>query len=296
MTKKQKLELTWIGKGNRPKLEPRILLEDPEKSYHAKHRVSDNDIFDNILIFGDNLLALKALEAEYTGKVKCIYIDPPFNTGSAFEHYDDGVEHSLWLDLMFRRFEILHRLLASDGVLFVHLDDNEAAYCKLLLDEVFGRNNYVNQIVNATNKPFGFKSTAVNFFKQANHIFLYAKDKSLFNLNAGKLFIEKGYDTAYKFVFVNMDDDECNWKWENIYNIVANENGFETRRKAKQALGEELDALVAAYAIENADKVFRTASVTGGAYLKRKETVLKSKKIKDKIVRHPNDGSVKSLL
>ena len=93
MTKKQKLELTWIGKENRPKLEPRILLEDPAQSYHAAQRVTDNDIFDNRLIFGDNLLALKALEQEFTGQVKCIFIDPPYNTGSAFTHYDAGVEH-----------------------------------------------------------------------------------------------------------------------------------------------------------------------------------------------------------
>jgi adenine-specific DNA-methyltransferase len=97
MTKKQKLELTWIGKEKTPKLEPRILLEDPEKSYHAAGRVSENDIFDNKLIFGDNLLALKSLEQEYIGKVKCIYIDPPYNTGNAFEYYDDGIEHSIWL-------------------------------------------------------------------------------------------------------------------------------------------------------------------------------------------------------
>jgi adenine-specific DNA-methyltransferase len=97
MSKKTKLELTWIGKENRPKLEPRVLIEDPEKSYHALRRVSDNDIFDNRLIFGDNLLALKALEQEFTGKIKCIYIDPPFNTGQAMENYDDGLEHSIWL-------------------------------------------------------------------------------------------------------------------------------------------------------------------------------------------------------
>ena len=91
MTKKQRLELTWIGKDMRPQLEPRILLEDPERSYTSAHRVSDDDIFDNRLIFGDNLLALKALESEFAGKVKCIFIDPPYNTGSAFEHYDDGL-------------------------------------------------------------------------------------------------------------------------------------------------------------------------------------------------------------
>jgi len=88
MTKKLKLELTWIGKDVRPKLEPRILMEDPSKSYHAKHRVTDKDIFNNRLIFGDNLLGLKALEGEFSGKVRCIFIDPPYNTGSAFTHYD----------------------------------------------------------------------------------------------------------------------------------------------------------------------------------------------------------------
>ena len=91
---KQKLELVWVGKEKRVRLEPRILIEDPAKSYHAAKRVSKDDIFDNILIHGDNLLALKALEQEYVGKVKCIYIDPPYNTGNAFEHYDDGIEHS----------------------------------------------------------------------------------------------------------------------------------------------------------------------------------------------------------
>jgi adenine-specific DNA-methyltransferase len=90
-SRKTRLELTWIGKENRPRLEPRILLEDSSKSYHAKVRREKDDRFDNRLIFGDNLLALKALEAEFAGKIKCACIDPPYNTGSAFEHYDDGL-------------------------------------------------------------------------------------------------------------------------------------------------------------------------------------------------------------
>ncbi|MGA3179511.1 MAG: site-specific DNA-methyltransferase [Verrucomicrobiota bacterium] len=144
MTANQKLELTWIGKENRPELEPRILLEDPSKSYHAAHRVTDGDIFDNKLIFGDNLLALKALEQEFTGKIKCIYIDPPYNTGSAFEHYDDGVEHSLWLSLMRERVEILWRLLDSQtGSFWISIDDREMAYLKVLMDEVCGRENFI---------------------------------------------------------------------------------------------------------------------------------------------------------
>jgi len=142
-----RLELTWIGKDNRPKLEPRILIEDPEKSYHAAHRVSENDIFDNRLIFGDNLLALKALEQEFTGKIKCIFIDPPYNTGSAFEHYDDGIEHSLWLSLMRDRLEILCRLLSEDGSLWITIDDREAHYLKILCDEIFGRKNFIANVI-----------------------------------------------------------------------------------------------------------------------------------------------------
>ncbi|MFA5072571.1 MAG: site-specific DNA-methyltransferase [Nitrospirota bacterium] len=146
-TKKQKLELTWIGKENRPKLEPRILLEDAERSYHAPHHITKKDIFDNRLIFGDNLLALKALEQEYAGKVKCIFIDPPYNTGSAFTHYDDGVEHSIWLSLMRDRLDILRNLLSDDGSLWVTIDDNEAHYLKVLCDEVFGRAQFVGTVI-----------------------------------------------------------------------------------------------------------------------------------------------------
>ena len=144
MIKKQKLELTWIGKENRPRLEPRILLEDPEKSYHAQQRVTEADQFDNRLIFGDNLLALKSLEQEFAGKIKCIYIDPPYNTGSAFEHYDDGIEHSLWLSLMRDRLEILWRLLDTmEGSIWVSIDDREMPYLKVLMDEVCGRLNFI---------------------------------------------------------------------------------------------------------------------------------------------------------
>jgi len=158
MARKRKLELTWIGKENRPRLEPRILLEDPEKSYHAEQRNSANDYFDNRLIHGDNLLALKALEQEFTGKVKCIYIDPPYNTGSAFEHYEDGIEHSLWLNMMRDRLEVLRNLLRNDGSIWISIDDNEMPYLRLLLDEIFGRRNFVAQCI--WQKVYSPKSSA----------------------------------------------------------------------------------------------------------------------------------------
>ena len=173
MNKKQKLELNWIGKENRPKLEPRILLEDAEKSYHARHRLTDKDIFDNRMIFGDNLLALKSLEQEFAGKVKCIFIDPPYNTGSAFEHYEDGIEHSLWLSLMRDRLEIIQRLLSDDGSLWITIDDNEAHYLKVLCDEVFGRVNFSANCL--WQKVYSERMDAKGFSVSHDHVLVYRK-------------------------------------------------------------------------------------------------------------------------
>jgi adenine-specific DNA-methyltransferase len=175
MTKRQKLELTWIGKDARPKLEPRILLEDPSRSYHAKHRVSKDDVFDNHLIYGDNLLALKALEQDFAGKVKCVFIDPPYNTGAAFAQYDDGLEHSIWLGLMRDRLEVIRRLLSEDGSLWITIDDNEAHYLKVICDEVFGRSNYVTSIV--WEKDKGRRSDTI-FSVSHDYILIYAKNQS----------------------------------------------------------------------------------------------------------------------
>lgn len=180
-SKKTKLELTWIGKDERPRLEPRILLEDKERSYHAEHRVSDDDIFDNILIKGDNLLALKALEQEFTGKVKCIYIDPPYNTGSAFSHYEDGIEHSLWLSLMRDRIEILRKLLCEDGSLWISIDDDESHYLKVAIDEVFGRSNFVSNVI--WQKKASPQANAVWLSDSHDHILVYAKNKEIWRPN-----------------------------------------------------------------------------------------------------------------
>ena len=176
MTRKQKLELDWIGKENRPRLEPRILLEDPQNSYHANHRVTDNDRFDNRLIFGDNLLALKALEQEFAGKIKCIYVDPPYNTGNAFEHYDDSVEHSLWLSLMRDRLEILRRLLRPDGFFCCHIDDSEGPYLKVLLDELFGRANYLTTFYVQVRYPEKTLKQDMAFHKEIEQVHIYRRE------------------------------------------------------------------------------------------------------------------------
>jgi len=190
--KKTKLELTWIGKDKRPKLEPRILLEDPSKSYHAKHKVTDNDTFDNKLIFGDNLLALKALEQEYTGKVKCIYIDPPYNTGNAFEYYDDALEHSIWLSLMRDRLIALRNLLTDDGFICCHIDDSEGHYLKVLMDEIFGRYNYLSTIYVQVRYSDKTLKQDMNFHKQIEQVHVYRKEWGAApNLNIKKKSFDK---------------------------------------------------------------------------------------------------------
>lgn len=133
----QKLELTWVGKDKIESLEPRIMIENEKMS----NPLNTYDV-KNIIIHGDNLLALKSLLADYSGKIKCIYIDPPYNTGKAFNTYDDNVEHSIWLSLMRERLIILKQLLTDDGVFFAQINDDEYAYLKVLCDEIFGRNNY----------------------------------------------------------------------------------------------------------------------------------------------------------
>lgn len=198
---KQKLELTWIGKDREINLEPRVLVEVPEKSYGDKYT-------ENMLIHGDNLLALKALELNYTGKIKCIYIDPPYNTGSAFEHYDDNVEHSTWLTLMRERLVILRNLLSDDGCIFVQIDDNEQAYLKVLMDEIFGRQNFVNCVAVKMSEASGVKMahTEKRLPKLKEYILLYKKNV-MPTLKPDLVPVEKWND-EYKHILVNISDEK----------------------------------------------------------------------------------------
>ena len=168
----KKLELVWEGKETPLRPEPRILIEKPELSYSVD---GENVSKDNILIHGDNLLALKALEKDYSGKVKCIYIDPPYNTGKAFEHYDDNFEHSIWLNLMKNRIELLYNLLAENGIFCVQIDDSEGAYLKVMLDEIFGRNNYLTTFYIRVRYPDKTLKEAMDFQKEIEQIHIYRK-------------------------------------------------------------------------------------------------------------------------
>jgi adenine-specific DNA-methyltransferase len=272
MIKKNKLELTWIGKENRHRLEPRILSEEANKSYHAQIRISDHDIFDNILIRGDNLLALKSLQQQFAGKVQCIYIDPPFNTGGAFEHYDDGVEHSIWLDLMYQRLLLLHSLLSPSGALVVNLDDTEAAYCKVILDEIFGRPNYVTTIVVEAATSSSFKTFNVGPTQVAQYLLFYAKDKSQFQYNQQYLPIYEVDLQHFSRFVVNMNDPAEQWKFQSINDHILTGLGFHGDTPnakwsaAKKKLGDDaakelVREKAVAFALENCYRVFETKTL-----------------------------------
>ena len=198
MSNPTRLELTWIGKDERPRLEPRVLLEDPALSHHAPFCAGEAD-HENRLVHGDNLLALKALEQEFAGKVKCVYIDPPYNTGAAFAQYDDGKEHSLWLSLMGNRLEVLARLLREDGSIWVNIDDNEGHYLKVLMDEVLGRRNFVATVI--WQKLHARNNSARHFSTDHDYLLVYARNGDIWTPN------KVGRSQASDADFWNPDED-----------------------------------------------------------------------------------------
>ncbi|MEI7423126.1 MAG: site-specific DNA-methyltransferase [Prolixibacteraceae bacterium] len=194
----KKLELGWPGKELEIKPEPRVLIEDPTKSY-------GEPTTENMLIHADNLLALKALEQRFTGKIKCIYIDPPYNTGNAFEHYDDGLEHSMWLNLMKPRLELLYKLLSNEGSIWISIDDDECHYLKVFCDELFGRKNFVNNVI--WEKKYSPSNDAKWLSDSHDHILVYAKNKDVWRPNL--LPRTEEMDSRYK----NPDNDSRGlWK------------------------------------------------------------------------------------
>ena len=222
MGNNKKLELTWLGKDEEIKIEPRILIEDKEKS-NCK---SDHNT-QNMIIHGDNLLALKALESKYAGQVKCIYIDPPYNTGSAFEHYDDNLEHSTWLSLMKPRLEILRNILSDDGMIFVQIDDNEQAYLKVIMDEIFGRNNFISTVAVKMSTVSGVKTShrEKTILKEKELIHIFSKNKSFVELKPQYVPVYE-WDSEFQYYL-----DRCNsnnpdeWKVLRLRDVLEN-NGI----------------------------------------------------------------------
>jgi adenine-specific DNA-methyltransferase len=286
MSRKQKLELTWIGKDERPRLEPRILIEQPEHSFHASVRI-ENDKFDNLLIQGDNLLALKALERDFSDKIKCIYIDPPFNTQQAFANYDDGVEHSVWLSLMRDRLIALRTLLSKDGTIFIHIDDNELAYLTVLADEVFGRPNRRYIITFRQASATGHKAINPGCVSITNYILIYAKNSDLWKPN--RVFTDRTRDVRYNQFIENRDEDYSQWRICPLTKAFADHNGLPLR-EARKLIKESPQALDR-FVIDQAASVVQMARPDYDSVSKEARAVIdKSEQEPERIFRLGREG------
>ena len=248
---KQKLELTWIGKNNPEydiaNIEPRILEERTDLSY------GDKDT-DNMIIHGDNLLALKALLPEYEGKVKCVYIDPPYNTGNAFEHYDDSVEHSTWLSLMKPRLELLRKLLDPEqGSIYVSIDDKEVHYLKLICDEVFGRDNYISTIAVKMSTASGVKTShrEKTLIKEKEFVLCYAYDSQKIKINPQ--YIPKiEWDDEFQYILEKSNSSNPDdWKVLRLKDEL----------KKLEIPYDETDQKFKDFIINNANKIWRRAFI-----------------------------------
>jgi len=281
----------WVDKKDIRVAEPRVLKL--VKEYGDCSGLKDP--LDNALIKGDNLLALRTLVELFKNrpekdKVKCAYIDPPYNTGNAFDHYDDNLAHSEWLTMMKGRIKLIHSLLRMDGALFIQIDYVEMPYLKVLIDEIFNRKNFVQLISVKTAAPAGFKTVNPGPIDVTEYILFYIKDKKKFNFK--KIFIEGRYDKNYKYYIENMDFGFENWRLVDIQEIVYKNLGIKDWndskrrwRNAKKKFGDNynkiIEALVADFALKNYKKIIRICDPqdAGGSI---KKLIEKSKKKKNK--------------
>ena len=276
MTKKTKLELTWPGKEERPKLEPRILIEDPQLSYRAEGPGGSQGAgtFDNILIKGDNLLALKALEAEpaVRQKVKCVYIDPPYNIKVASPHYTDGMENSEWLSMMKSRLELLWNLLDDDGFIFVQIDDEQFARLFLLLSEICGPQN-LKSIVVKMSEASGVKMAPVRrlgLIPKYKEFVIAAGKSGMRNVRPDYI-PKQNWDREYNIWIDNFDEDD-RVKLDNLIGDEGNEQDrlsqidqilakWQTRSVSSVLRDLEIDEDNAtSFLFDNAWRIMRTAA------------------------------------
>ncbi len=236
----------------------------------------------NMLIQGDNLDALKALLPYYAGRVKCIYIDPPFGTGREFEDYDDNMKHSLWLAMMFPRLELLHSFLTQAGSIFVHLDDNETDYARILLDEIFGRENFVGRMSVKARSPSAFSTVNPGVFKAAEYVLWYAKHKPA--LSQQRVWVARAPDPAYNKWLENPDDPFEQWRLIPFGPIL--------RAALKDSAGRaSIETATKRFYVDNARQIVRLAEIddegAGEAIVGVKR---QSEESPDRIFRHSRPG------
>lgn len=275
-------------------LAPKVLTNFSRYSTKGKrplkevNRADNGAVCDNLIIKGNNLLALHTLKNLFREQIKLVYIDPPFNTGDDEFRYNDKFNHSAWLTFMHNRLSICKSLMRQDGIICVNIGNQEVSYINVLMDEIFGRENYLNHITMTTNDPSGFKATSAKIFSTANHLLIYGVNPGGEKLN--KLYVRKSYDSAYRFVLLNPKDNYKHWKFSTILECIAKREKLDSvKQLRKKHTAQHIYELVEEYADQNRAVVFRTAAIGGGAFAKRKETISKSRDNKGQVYQHPNE-------
>ena len=272
-------------------LEPKALTDFTLYSNDGT-KVPDNlSIKDNIVIKGNNLLALHSLKATYSGKVKLIYIDPPYYFMAKKKEdtfaYNSNFKLSTWLTFMKNRLEVACDLLSDDGAIFVQISDDGVAELHRLLKDIFnknGANNFINKITIKTKSPSGFASVNAGVFETAEYILAFAKNKKLWQYN--EQFVEARYDANYKWFIPNIDDDYSKWKILNVFEYIASQRGYDSKKKAVEAIGESaFNQIVADYALENAPNIFRYTAIGNDASQEIVEARDKSRNSPDEIIK-----------
>ena len=222
-------------------LEPKVLSNakrftiEGENLFDKFNRNEQGEITDNLIIKGNNLLALHSLKEEFNGRVKLIYIDPPYNTGSDAFKYNDSFNQSSWLTFMRNRLQVARDLLSKKGSIFVHIDHHQFGYLNVLLDEVFGKENKVQVIAIKTASPAGFKTVNPGPIDVTEYILYYTKNKSDFNFKKG--YVKVGYNSNYN-LYLDKNDNIDDWQFTPIREKVLNDAGFSSESEAKKKYGD----------------------------------------------------------
>lgn len=228
-----------------------------EEKVNQINRDEDGIIKENLIIKGNNLLALQSIKSQFTNKVKLIYIDPPYNTGGDSFQYNDSFNHSTWLTFMKNRFEIAKLLLKEDGVILVQCDHHEVGYLNVLMDEIFGAENKIQQIAIKVASASGFKAVNPGPIDVLETILFYAKNKKSVSFNRN--YVIAGYHSNYNKYLDNTSDDIKNWKLIPLKEKVINENGYTNEKELKKTFGENykfaLQQMIEDFAFKNSSNV-----------------------------------------
>jgi adenine-specific DNA-methyltransferase len=264
--------------------------EKGEEKITSFNRDAKKQITDNLIIKGNNLLALHTLKEQFQGKIKLIYIDPPYNTGNDEFAYNDRFSYSTWMTFMKNRLEVSKLLLDSGGILIAQISDIHVSRLRILMDEVYGKENFINKVSVKTRSPSGFKTVNLGVFETAEYLLIYGKNKTQWKYNPQ--YVESEYDTNYKYEIKNLEDDPTNWAYQNIEDIIAKQLGFDSPRKAKKEIGKNVFIQkMADYAIDNSQKIFRFTEINNDAGKETLKAKAKSKKQPDKVIIVERDGN-----